>query len=47
MPLLFRGSLAIPTLSEVPDKALQANELAMLSNVGDIIEDLHTYVLGA
>ena len=28
----------------MPDKALQANELAMLSNIGDIAEDAHAYV---
>ena len=26
-------------------KALQASELAMLSNIGDMTEDVHTYVL--
>ena len=31
----------------VPEKALEANELATLSNIGDISEDVHAYVLAA
>ena len=30
----------------VLNEAPKANELAMLSNIGDIIEDVHTRVLG-
>ena len=47
MPPLFGRIYFIPTLSAVPDKALQANELSMLSNIGDVNEDVHMYVLGA
>ena len=46
-PHVFGGIILIPTLNAVPDKALQANELAMLNSVGDISEDVHTYVLVA
>ena len=44
-PHFFGGILRIPVWNAVPDKALQANEWAMLSNIGDISEDVHTYVL--
>ena len=44
---ISRGIKCRNTLHIVTDKALQANELAMLSNIGDISEDVHTYVLVA
>ena len=33
------------TKCKATDKAIQANELAVLSNIGDIWEDLRRYVL--
>ena len=42
MPPLFGGILRISAQNAAPDKALQANELAMSSNIGDIGEDVHT-----
>ena len=39
--------LRIPTYNAIVDKVLQANELAMLINIGDVSEDVHTYVLVA
>ena len=45
MPLLFGSILRRNTYILVLNKALQANELAMLSNIGDVSEDVHTYVL--
>ena len=44
---LFGDIRRIPTYILLPEKGLQANELAMLSNIGDVSEDVHTYVLGA
>ena len=46
-PHFFGGILLIPKYIAVPDKALQANQLAMLSDIGNNTEDLHAYVLGA
>ena len=37
----------IPKSDLVPDKALQPNELAKLSNIGGITKYVHTYVAGA
>ena len=47
IPLLLGANLRIPVLMIVPDKDLQANKLAMLSNIGDVSEYVHTYVLVA
>ena len=38
---ILRGN----SLNALDKEDLQANELAMLSNIGDISEDLHTYRL--
>ena len=43
-PHFFGGILRIPPYNAVPYKALQANELAMLSNIGNISENLDTYI---
>ena len=47
MPQFFGRIVRIPTLNKVPDKTLQANYLAILSNIGDIIEDAHACILRA
>ena len=41
----FGGILRIPTYNTVPDECLQSNKLAMLRNIGNVSEDLHTYIL--
>ena len=45
-PHVLGGILRILTYFAVPDRTLQADKLAMLSNIGDISKDVHTYVLG-
>ena len=45
MPQFFGRIVRIPTLNKVPDKTLQANYLAILSNIGDIIEDAHACII--
>ena len=42
---LFREYSTYSYVNSVSNKALQANELAILSNIGVINEDVHTYVL--
>ena len=41
----FGGVSRIPTYLEIPNKGLQAYKLAMLSNIGVVSEDLHTYIV--
>ena len=45
MPLFFGSIPRISTYIAVPDKVLQANLLAILSNIGNVIENVHTHVL--